>query len=436
MKFTLSWLKQHLDTQADVETLSRTLTMIGLEVEQIEDRSKELAPFTIAYVVEAVQHPNADKLRVCKVDTGNGIVQVVCGAPNARTGMKGVFAPPGSHIPGTKMDLKPGVIRGVESNGMLCSMREMGLGEDHSGIIDLAADAPVGQSFADYMGYGDPVFEIKLTPDRADCLGVHGVARDLAAAGLGKLKPFEVDRVNGGFESPLQWQRQDVGFSCPLVVGRYFRNVKNGPSPKWLQERLTAIGLRPISALVDITNYVTFDLGRPLHVFDADKVKGHPTMRMARAGEKVQALDGRTYDLEPDMVVIADDDQVEAIGGIMGGEYSGVTPETKNVFLEVALFDAVATARTGRKLGINSDARYRFERGVDPESAEWGCDIATKLILELCGGEASHSRLSAMSANASPAAGGNALAGASGTPPSKTPWPAAPSSRIGVSAAR
>jgi len=397
MKFTLSWLKQHLDTSADVETLSRTLTMIGLEVEKIEDRSKELAPFTIAYVVEAVQHPNADKLRVCKVDTGKGVVQVVCGAPNARTGMKGVFAPPGSHIPGTRMDLKPGVIRGVESNGMLCSMREMGLGEDHSGIIDLAADAPVGQSFADYMGYGDPVFEIKLTPDRADCLGVHGVARDLAAAGLGMLKPFEVGRVKGGFDSPLQWQRADVGSSCPLVVGRYFRNVKNGPSPKWLQDRLTAIGLRPISALVDITNYVTFDLGRPLHVFDADKVKGHPTMRMARAGEKVLALDGRSYDLEPDMVVIADDDQVEAIGGIMGGEYSGVTPETRNVFLEVALFDPVATARTGRKLGINSDARYRFERGVDPESAEWGCDIATRLILELCGGEASHiSRAGAM----------------------------------------
>lgn len=397
MKFTLSWLKQHLDTSADVETLSRTLTMIGLEVEKIEDRSRELAPFTIAYVVEAVQHPNADKLRVCKVDTGRGVVQVVCGAPNARTGMKGVFAPPGSHIPGTRMDLKPGVIRGVESNGMLCSMREMGLGEDHSGIIDLAADAPVGQSFADYMGFGDPVFEIKLTPDRADCLGVHGVARDLAAAGLGRLKPFEVARMKGGFDSPLQWQRADVGSSCPLVVGRYFRNVKNGPSPKWLQDRLTAIGLRPISALVDITNYVTFDLGRPLHVFDADKLKGHPTMRMARAGEKVLALDGRTYDLEPDMVVIADDDQVEAIGGIMGGEYSGVTPETTNVFLEVALFDPVATARTGRKLGINSDARYRFERGVDPESAEWGCDIATKLILELCGGEASHiSRAGAM----------------------------------------
>jgi len=389
MKFTLKWLKEHLDTNAEVGKIARTLTMIGLEVEHIEDRAKDLAPFTIGYVVEAVQHPNADKLRVCKVDTGQGVVQVVCGAPNARTGMKGVFAPPGSFIPGTKLDLKKGVIRGVESNGMLCSMREMGLGQDHDGIIDLAVDAPVGQSFAAYMGYDDPVIEIKVTPDRADCLGVHGVARDLAAAGLGTLKTIFPDRIDGAFEPPLKWQRQDVGDACPLVVGRYYRNVRNGSSPQWLQERLTAIGLRPISALVDITNYVTFDLGRPLHVFDADKVKGNPTMRFARPGEKVLALDGFEYELDADMVVIADDNQAEAIGGIMGGELSGVSAETKNVFLEVALFDPVRTARTGRKLGINSDARYRFERGVDPESAEWGVDVATKLILELCGGEAS-----------------------------------------------
>ena len=389
MKFTLKWLKEHLDTEADVATIARTLTMIGLEVEHIEDRAKDLAPFTIGYVVEASQHPNADKLRVCKVDTGKGIVQVVCGAPNARTGMKGVFAPPGSFIPGTKLDLKPGVIRGIESNGMLCSMREMGLGQDHEGIIDLNADAPVGQSFAAYMGYDDPVIEIKLTPDRADCLGVHGVARDLAAAGLGTLKAFAQTPVKGTFDSPLQWRRADVGDACPLAVGRYFRNVKNGPSPQWLQERLIAIGLRPISALVDITNYVTYDLNRPLHVFDADKVKGHPTMRMAKPGEKVLALDGFEYELEPGMVVIADDSQVEAIGGVMGGEHSGVTAETRNVFLEAALFDAVNTARTGRKLGINSDARYRFERGVDPESADWGIEVGARLILELCGGEAS-----------------------------------------------
>jgi phenylalanyl-tRNA synthetase beta chain len=389
MKFTLKWLKEHLDTDADVGAIARTLTMTGTEVEGIEDRAKELAPFTIGYVVEAVQHPNADKLRVCKVDTGQGIVQVVCGAPNARTGMKGVFAPVGSFIPGTKLDLKKGVIRGVDSNGMLCSMREMGLGQDHDGIIDLAADAPVGQSFAAYMGYDDPVIEIKVTPDRADCLGVHGVARDLAATGLGTLKPFEPVPLEGTFDSPLQWQRTDVGSACPLAVGRYVRNVKNGPSPRWLQERLTAIGLRPISALVDITNYVTYDLNRPLHVFDADKVKGHPTMRMARPGERVLALDGFEYELEPGMVVIADDERVEAIGGIMGGEYSGVTAETRHVFLEAALFDAVNTARTGRKLGINSDARYRFERGVDPESADWGVDIGAKLIQELCGGEVS-----------------------------------------------
>ncbi len=390
MKFTLKWLKEHLDTNTDIETIARTLTMIGLEVEGIEDRARDLAPFTIGYVVEAVQHPNADKLRVCKVDTGKEVVQVVCGAPNARTGMKGVFAPVGSFIPGTKLDLKKGMIRGVESNGMLCSMREMGLGQDHEGIIDLAADAPVGESFAHYMGYDDPVFEIKLTPDRPDCLGVHGVARDLAAAGLGTLKPFEQAPIEGSFEPPLKWQRKDVGDACPLAVGRYFRNVKNGPSPQWLQERLVAIGLRPISALVDITNYVTFDLGRPLHVFDADKVTGHPTMRMAKPGEKVLALDGFEYELEPGMVVIADDHQVEAIGGIMGGELSGVTAETRNVFLEAALFDAVNTARTGRKLGINSDARYRFERGVDPESADWGIEVGTRLILELCGGAASH----------------------------------------------
>jgi phenylalanyl-tRNA synthetase beta chain len=390
MKFTLKWLKEHLHTEADVATIARTLTMIGLEVEGIEDRASELAPFVIGYVVEAVQHPNADKLRVCKVDNGREVVQVVCGAPNARTGMKGVFAPVGSFIPGTKLDLKKGVIRGVDSNGMLCSMREMGLGQDHEGIIDLAADAPVGQSFAAYMGYDDPVLEIKLTPDRADCLGVHGIARDLAAAGLGTLKPFEQAPIKGTFDPPLKWQRKDVGDACPIAVGRYFRNVKNGASPQWLQERLIAIGLRPISALVDITNYVTYDLNRPLHVFDADKVTGNPTMRMARAGEKVLALDGVEYELEPGMVVIADDERVEAIGGIMGGELSGVTAETRNVFVEAALFHPVVTARTGRKLGINSDARYRFERGVDPESADWGIEVATRLILEMCGGEASH----------------------------------------------
>jgi phenylalanyl-tRNA synthetase beta chain len=389
MKFTLSWLKTHLDTDGGPAAIADTLTGLGLEVENIEDRAKALAPFTVAYVVEAKQHPNADRLRVCQVDTGKGIVQVVCGAPNARTGMKGVFAPPGSHIPGTNLDLKAGVIRGEASNGMLCSAREMGLGTDHDGIIELPADAPVGESFARYRRLDDPVFEIKLTPDRADCLGVRGIARDLAAAGLGTLKPFHPKHHAGTFESPLHWRIDpSAAAGCPYVAGRSFKGVKNGPSPQWLQDRLISIGLRPISALVDITNFVTYDLGRPLHVFDAAKVKGHPTMRAAEAGETILALDGKTYALEAGMVVIADENGPEAIGGIMGGEHSGCSEATTEVFLEVALFDPIQVARTGRRLGIQSDARYRFERGVDPVSAKWGVDVATDLILEICGGHA------------------------------------------------
>ena len=390
MKFTLSWLKTHLDTTADAETIAQKLTDLGLEVEGIEDKAKGLAPFVVGYVVEAIKHPNADKLRVCKVDTGSGIVQVVCGAPNARTGMKGVFAPAGSHIPGTGLDLKAGVIRGEASNGMLCSAREMDLGLDHDGIIELPDDAPVGASFAAYRKLDDPIFEIKITPDRADCLGVRGAARDLAASGIGKLRPFEVKRVAGGFKSPIRWKIDpSAATACPLVAGRYFRGVKNGKSPQWLQDRLISIGLRPISTLVDITNFVTFDLGRPLHVFDADKLKGDTVMRAAGKGEGIMALDGKAYVLEPGMVVIADDSGPEAIGGIMGGEPTGCSETTTNVFLEVALFDPIHVARNGRELGIISDARYRFERGVDPLSVEWGVDIATELILDLCGGEAS-----------------------------------------------
>jgi phenylalanyl-tRNA synthetase beta chain len=394
MKFTLGWLKDHLDTTADAAAIADRLTKLGLEVESVEDRSKDLAPFRVAYVVEAKPHPNADRLRVCMVDVGEGEpIQVVCGAPNARTGMKGVFAPAGSHIPGTGLDLKKGNIRGVDSNGMLCSAREMGLGQDHDGIIELPADAPVGEPFAKVMGLDDPLFDIAITADRADCLGVRGVARDLAAAGMGKLKPFAAEPVKGSFDSPVRWQRDlpaAADDACPYVVGRYFRNVKNGQSPQWLKDRLTAIGLRPISALVDITNYVTFDLGRPLHVFDADKLDGDPTMRFARKGEEILALDGRSYRLEPDMTVIADNKAVHGIGGIMGGEHSGCTSETKNVFLEVALFDAKRTAATGRRLGIESDARYRFERGLDPMSADWGAEVAARLVQALCGGEASH----------------------------------------------
>jgi phenylalanyl-tRNA synthetase beta chain len=393
MKFTLAWLKDHLDTAADAAAIAEKLTSLGLEVESVVDRSKDLAPFRVGYVVEAKPHPNADRLRVCIVDTGEGQVQVVCGAPNARTGMKSVFAPAGSHIPGTGLDLKKGVIRGVESNGMLCSAREMGLGQDHEGIIELPADAPVGQPFAKVMGLDDPVFDVAVTADRADCLGVRGIARDLAAAGLGKLKPFAAQKIAGTFDSPIRWKRDlpaGAENACPYVVGRYFRGVKNGASPRWLKDRLIAIGLRPISALVDITNYVTFDLGRPLHVFDADKLAGDPTMRLAREGEEILALDGRTYRLDAETVVIADAKAVHGIGGIMGGERSGCTEATTNVFLEVALFDPKRVAATGRKLGIESDARYRFERGLDPVSAEWGAEVAARLVRDLCGGEASH----------------------------------------------
>ncbi|MET1026871.1 MAG: phenylalanine--tRNA ligase subunit beta, partial [Dongiaceae bacterium] len=310
-------------------------------------------------------------------------------APNAKTGMKGIFAAPGSYIPGTQMTLEKGVIRGVESNGMLCSVREMGIGTDHDGIIELPEDAPLGASFAAYQKLDDPVIEIKLTPDRADCLGVRGIARDLAAAGLGSLKPLQAAKIAGSYQSTISWQLSDDGQCCPLVAGRAFKNLKNGPSPRWLQDRLLAIGLRPISTLVDITNFVTFDLGRPLHVFDADKLHGNPTLRLARDGETLLALDGKTYLLDSSMTVIADNDGPVSIGGVMGGEATGCSEATTHVFLEVALFEPTAVARTGRKLNINSDARYRFERGVDPQSTDWGLDVATRLILDLCGGEAS-----------------------------------------------
>jgi phenylalanyl-tRNA synthetase beta chain len=390
---TLAWLKEHLVTEAPVGEIARRLTALGLEVESIEDPARDLAPFTVGHVVEAKQHPSADRLRVCIVETGKGQVQVICGAPNARTGMKGVFAPVGSRIPGTGLELKAGIIRGVESNGMLCSKREMGLGEDHAGIIELPEDAPVGAPFARILGLDDPLIDVKVTPDRADCLGVAGIARDLAAAGLGRLRPRDLSPVPGSFESPMRWRRDLPAWlenACPMVTGRYFRNLNNGPSPRWLQDRLTAIGLRPISALVDITNYVTFDLGRPLHVYDAKKLAGDLTMRMARQGETIRALDGRTYELDPSITVIADSRAVQSLGGLMGGEESGCSAATTEMFLEVALFDPIRTAETGRKLGLESDARYRFERGLDPQSAIWGPEVAARLVLELCGGETSH----------------------------------------------
>jgi len=392
MKFTLSWLKSHLDTDADLTTITDALTAIGLELESVEDRAAALEPFTVGHVIEASPHPDADRLRVCRVQTGSGEVQVVCGAPNARTGMKGVFAPTGSHIPGTGLDLKKGTIRGVDSNGMLCSIREMGLGEDHDGIIELPEDAEVGAPVAAFLGADDPIIDVGVTPNRPDCLSVRGIARDLAAKGLGTLKPLDATPVPGAFDSPIGVRFDlpaDRADACPMFAGRYFRGVRNGPSPQWMQDRLKAIGLRPISALVDITNFVTFDLGRPLHVFDADKVDGGIVIRMCRPGETLLALNGKEYTLDGEITGVCDESRVEGLGGIIGGEESGCTEETVNVFLEVALFDPIRTATTGRRLGVVSDARYRFERGLDPAFVMDGVEIASRLILELCGGEPS-----------------------------------------------
>jgi phenylalanyl-tRNA synthetase beta chain len=397
MKFTLSWLKDHLDTEASVDALAEALTDLGLEVEGIEDPAAQLGAFRICRVIEAVQHPNADRLRVCRVETfpeGPGgrreEVQVVCGAPNAKTGLVGVFAPPGTHVPGTGVDLKPGVIRGVESNGMLCSERELMLSDNHDGIIELPADAPLGVRYIDWKGLNDPVIEIKVTPNRPDALGVHGIARDLAARGLGRLKPVSVTSVEGRFPTPISVTIDPAlkAKGCPHFAGRLIRGVTNGPSPDWMQARLRAIGLRPISALVDITNYFTFGLNRPLHVFDAAKVKGDLVIRPAREGETLLALDGKTYTLSPGQMVIADDNGPESLAGIMGGEASGCTPETTDVFLESAFWDPITIAATGRALKINSDARYRFERGVDPAFTLPGLELATQMILDLCGGEA------------------------------------------------
>jgi phenylalanyl-tRNA synthetase beta chain len=392
MKFTLAWLKSHLDTNASLDEIAAKLTAIGLEVEGIEDRAAIFAPFIVAEVKKAEQHPNADKLWVCEVFTGTETIQVVCGAPNARAGMKGIFAPAGSTVPGTQLLLKATTIRGVASNGMLCSEREMGLTDEHTGIIDLPLDTPLGAPMAKVFGLDDPVIEIKLTPNRGDCLGVRGIARDLAAAGLGTLKPYAVPSVKGSFRSPINVTLDfpaGVENACPVFAGRYIRGVKNGPSPAWLQQRLKAIGLRPISALVDVTNFFTYDLGRPLHVFDAAKVKGNITARLAKNGETLLALDGKEYTLDDQITVIADENGPEGLGGVMGGEHTGCSFDTTEVFLESAWFDPVRTATTGRKLGIHSDARHRFERIVDPVFIEGGVEVGTQMILDLCGGEAS-----------------------------------------------
>lgn len=390
MKFTLSWLREHLDTEASLERITTTLSAIGIEVEGVEDRAAALAGFRIARVIEATQHPNADRLRALRVDAGDGReLSVVCGAPNARTGMKGVLALPGAFIPGTGVTLKTGEIRGVKSEAMMLSSREMGLGDDHSGIVDLPEDAPVGESYVKWAGLDDPIIEIKVTPNRGDALSVRGIARDLAAAGLGTLKPWDVKPVAGTYPAPLRWEIAD-GRACTWVLGRALRGLRNGPSPKWLQDRLTAIGLRPINALVDVTNFFTFAYGRPLHVFDVSKVAGQTlTMRMARAGEELVALNGKTYALTEEDGVIADAERVEALGGVIGGEHSGCDEGTTECFIECALFDPVRIALSGRRHDIRTDARSRFERGIDPSLLPKALDAATRMILELCGGEAS-----------------------------------------------
>jgi phenylalanyl-tRNA synthetase beta chain len=395
MKFTLSWLHDHLDTKASLDQITDALTDVGHEVEGIEDPAKSLGAFRICRVIEAQPHPNADRLRLCRVETWpNGPdspseeVQVVCGAPNARTGLIGVFAPVGTHVPGTGVDLKPGVIRGVESNGMLCSERELMLSDNHDGIIDLPADAPLGARFIDYRGLNDPMIYVKITPNRPDALGVRGIARDLAARGLGTLKPLNTTPIKGQFPSPITVHIDDAlkSKACPIFAGRVIRGVNNGASPAWMQDRLKAIGLRPISALVDITNYFTYGLNRPLHVFDAAKVHGNLRVHAAKGGETLLALDGKTYTIQPGHLLISDGNGPESLAGIMGGEASGCTPETTDVFLESAYWDPITTATTGRALKINSDARYRFERGIDPAFTLPGLEAATQMILDLCGG--------------------------------------------------
>ncbi|MEO0990211.1 MAG: phenylalanine--tRNA ligase subunit beta, partial [Pseudomonadota bacterium] len=394
MKFTLSWLKEHLETTASVDEIAETLTDLGLEVEEVVNPLETLRPFTIGKVLKAEKHPDADRLRVCQVATDQGEKQIICGAPNAREGITVVIAHPGTYVPGIDTTIQIGKIRGVESHGMMCSEREMELSDEHDGIIELPS-GEVGQSFADWLGAEDPakvdpMIEIAITPNRQDALGVEGVARDLAARGLGTKIDRPVLPVPGTFPCPIPVNiDEDTLDGCPLFTGRVIRGVKNGPSPAWLQARLKAIGLRPISALVDITNFFTFDRNRPLHVFDADKVKGSLRVHRTAGGEDIVALDDKTYTFQTGMMAISDDGGPESIAGVMGGAHSGCQEDTVNVFLESAYWDPVTIARTGRALKINSDAKYRFERGVDPAFTEPGLELATQMILDLCGGEPS-----------------------------------------------
>jgi phenylalanyl-tRNA synthetase beta chain len=389
MKFTLSWLKEHLETEASADEIVAALTSIGLEVEGVENPAEKLAPFVVGHVLTAERHPQADKLQVLTVDAGTGeTLQVVCGAPNARAGMKGVFGPPGAFVPGSGITLKVTAIRGVESRGMMCSVRELELGDEHDGIIALPDDAPVGAPYAAYAGLDDVLIDVSVTPNRQDAMGVHGIARDLAAAGLGRLKPLGVQDAAGSFSCPVEIRIEDPQ-GCPAFYGRVIRGVTNGASPAWLQQRLKAVGQRPISALVDITNYIMLGWGRPLHVYDLAKLQGAVTARRARDGEEVLALNGKSYRLDPSITVIADHAGVHDIGGIMGGEHSGVTDATTDVLIECAYFEPERIALAGQKLGLTSDARSRFERGVDPEFLDAGIALATAMALELAGGEPS-----------------------------------------------
>ncbi len=390
MKFTLSWLKEHLETNASLDQIVETMVAVGLEVESVENPAERLKDFTIGEVLHAEKHPDADKLRVCRVATKDGEKQIVCGAPNARAGIKVAYAAVGTYVPGIDLTLKKAKIRGVESLGMMCSARELELGDDHDGIIEAPADAEIGAPVAEILGANDPVIDFEVTPNRPDTNGVNGVARDLAAAGLGRLVTPAPEAVRGAFANP-----QPIGLhfpeaarnACPVFAGRVIRGVKNGPSPEWLQQRLRAVGLRPINALVDITNYMSLDRARPLHVYDADKLKGEIRARLGAKGERYLALDGKEYEADETICVIADDNGVLGFGGVMGGETTGCTEETTSVFIESAYFDPLRTAKTGRKTGIVSDARYRFERGVDPAFVVPGLEMATRLALDMCGGE-------------------------------------------------
>ncbi len=389
MKFSLSWLKYYLETDATIEQVADCLNRIGLEVEGIENPADRLTGFKVARVLTAAPHPQADKLQVLTVDSGDGNpLQVVCGAPNARAGLVGVFGIEGATVPANGMVLKKTAIRGVESNGMMCSVAELELGDDHDGIIELPADAPVGMAFAEYADVNDPVIDVAITPNRQDCMGVMGIARDLAAAGLGTFKPVEVPSITGNYPCPIEIRTDDPE-GCPAFYGRVIRGVKNGPSPDWMQARLKAAGQRPISALVDCTNYLMLACGRPAHAYDLAKLNGAVVARRASEGETVTALNGKQYTLTSEMTVIADDSGVHDIAGIMGGEHSGCSDDTTDVLLEIAYFTPERIARTGQALALTSDARSRFERGVDPAFLDDGLALLTDLIVQTCGGEPS-----------------------------------------------